>query len=277
MQKEIFPPDSLFLTEDPRKNRWAIPYNHLCLNARVHNLLVRQIDRIEGKRILDLASHIGTFSFAALELGANEVVGVEMEEDLIKKAQELFRHYEVDPSRYRFEQADVMDYLEGELDSFDTVFCFGILYYVADPYRLLELMAQAARETILLDTFTAAYAAVQGKEAGWLRDNMKESSFDLPLMVYILTRPKKQGYMLPKQFHQRQKNLVLQGLPTQTLIETFFDSLEMGYHRLDWTEHIQRPVHWQELISQEAKEASHWADVYSAGIRASYRLSTGKG
>ena len=36
---------------------------------------------------------------------------------------------------------------------------------LGEPYRLLQLVQRAAKECILLDTFTAAYAALQGKDA----------------------------------------------------------------------------------------------------------------
>ncbi len=272
-ETEIFHPDSLFLKEETRKTRWAIPYHHECLNARVNNLLVAQKDCIKGKKVLDLASHIGTFSYAALKMGAKEVVGVEIEKELVEKSLRLFRHHQVDPSRYRFEQAEILSYLERNRDSFDTVLCFGLLYYLADPYRLLELLSGVGAKTILLDTFTAYYAAIQGKEASSIRAQMEESTFSLPLMIYILTQPDKPDYTLPKPFIHKEKNLVLQGLPTKPLLETFFDSLGWEHKQLDWSDYVQKPVHWMNLISAQDKKASHWADLYATEIRISYRLT----
>lgn len=273
MNQSIFPPDSPFLAEDPRKNRWAVPYHHECLNARVQKLLLDQKDCIQGKKVLDLASHMGTFSYAALEAGAQEVVGVDIEKELIEKSERLFRQHQIDKSRYHFIQADVLEYLEKNEKAFDTIFCFGLLYYLPDPYRLLKLMSLAAKETILIDTFTACYAAVQGKEAKLIRENTRDRTFDLPWMAYILTQPEKPDYTLPRPFIHKNKNLVLQGLPTRSLLETFFHSLGLDFQQLDWSRHMRKPVHWKELISAEAKKASHWSDVYASGIRVSYRLT----
>ena len=52
----------------------ALPYR---LNWRCEILLTRNQEAINGKRILDLASHDGVFSYACLKLGASHVTGVE--------------------------------------------------------------------------------------------------------------------------------------------------------------------------------------------------------
>ena len=56
------------------------------------------------------------------------------------------------------------------------MFCLGTLYYMVEPYRLLKLMQKVVKETVLLDTFTAAYAAVQGKDAPQVYQSINEES-----------------------------------------------------------------------------------------------------
>ena len=147
-----------------------------------------------------------------------------------------------------------------------------MLYYTADPYRLLSLMRRAARETVLIDTFTAAYAAVQGKDAPAVLPAVGEAALDLPLMVVSLTQPDKGDYRLPLRFPHRGKELSLLSLPTQALFEVWFRCLHLDHTLLDWSEYAPGRKSHRELVTPEQKKNSHWADVYTSGIRVSYRL-----
>jgi predicted RNA methylase len=54
---------------------------------------------IGGSRVLDLASHDGRWSFAALAAGAAHVVGIEARQELVANACANFAEYAVDPVR----------------------------------------------------------------------------------------------------------------------------------------------------------------------------------
>ncbi len=265
--------DSPFLTTETRQNRWAIPYNFECLNARIDNLLTRNLDCIKGKRVLDIGSHMGTFMYSALELGAEFVQGVDTEEKTIKRGQELFQQSGVNESRYNFKVDDAFSYLENLKEgSFDTVLCLGTLYYVVEPYRLLKFMQKVAIETILIDTFTASYAAIQGKDAPEVFSFMNEESLKLPMMLTALTQPEKKDYRLPHSFPHRDKDLSLITLPTAELLEIWFQSLGMHYTQINWEKYKTRPCTYRDLATPEQKKTSHWADVYTSGVRTSYIL-----
>ena len=275
MMKTFIPPDSPFLTTDTRASRWAIPYHPECVNGRIGVLLNGNRSAIEGKTILDVGSHIGTFAYAALELGASCVHGIDTEKRTIERCENLFQGEGIAESKYRFEVGDASSFLEaaGE-DAFDTVLCFGMLYYTNEPYRLLKLMARAAKETVLLDTFTAAYAAVQGKDAASVHPHLTEETLNLPLMMVSPTRSEKKDYRLPESFDRKGRDLSLTTLPTRALLELWFESLGLKFEQLDWSEHITRPCTFRDLLTPEQKQSSHWADIYSSGIRISYSLTT---
>jgi hypothetical protein len=265
---------SPFLTTATRQKRWAIPYSFECLNARIDNLLEKQKDALVGKKILDVGSHMGTFAYQALQMGARFVHGIDVEEKMVAKGRKLFEEQNISKDAYRFEVKDVFRFLESTPEnSFDTVFCFGMLYYTADPLRLLELMQRAAKETILLDTFTAGYAAVQGKDADSVYPAIKDETLDLPLMLVSLTRPDKKDYRLPESFDHDGKDLSLITLPTRALFELWFKRLNLQYTKLDWSKYSTRSCSYQDLVTRQQKLDSHWADVYASGIRVSYRLS----
>jgi len=271
-----FPEDSPFLKEDSRGKRWAIPYHYECLNGRVDTLLARHTDVIQDCRVLDLASHMGTLSYAALQLGARQVHGVDTEEAMIRKGENLFNQMEVRPDTYRFEVKDVFDFLETcEPDSFDTVLCFGLLYYVMEPFRLLKLMERVAGKGILLDTFTARYAALQGKDAQQYQ-HLKDETFETPILLTSLTQSAKKDYRLPNSFPYKGKELALTTFPSRALLEIWFQVLDLDFRFLEWDDYIQKPCHWRDLWSPEQKQASHWADVYASEVRVSYRLTPSK-
>ena len=143
--KILISPDSPFLTTDTRANRWAIPYHSECVNGRIDVLLNRNRGAIDGKNILDVGSHIGTFAYAALKLGSRFVHGIDTEEHTIERCKNLLQGESIPQSNYKFEVGNVFDFLEsvGE-NAFDTILCFGMLYYTTEPYRLLELMMRTA-------------------------------------------------------------------------------------------------------------------------------------
>ena len=273
--KNYIPEDSPFLTTDTRKSRWAIPYSHECLNARIDNLLGKQKDAVQGKTILDVGSHMGTFAYAAHRMGARFVHGIDTESKMVEKCVDLFEGQNIPKPSYRFDVGDVFGFFESTpANSFDTVFCFGMLYYTSEPFRLLKLMNRAARETVLLDTFTAGYAAVQGKDAASVYPNIKDETLDLPLMIVSLTQPEKKDYRLTESFDYRGKDLSMITLPSRALLEIWFQSLAMKFQPLDWSDYSVRSCSFRDLITPEQKQGSHWSDVYSSGIRISYRLST---
>jgi methyltransferase family protein len=121
------------------------------LNARYLALIHANRALIEGARVLDLASHDGRFTFAALQNGAAHVVGIEHEPHLVRKANENLEHHEVPRERYEFVLGDMFDRIP-ELEPCDLVFCFGILYHINDHMRLLQTIAELAPKSLIIDS-----------------------------------------------------------------------------------------------------------------------------
>ncbi|MDQ1448143.1 MAG: hypothetical protein QOC79_1114 [Actinomycetota bacterium] len=121
------------------------------LNARYLGLIHANRELITGARVLDLASHDGRFSFAALQNGAARVVGIEHESHLVSKANENMEQHGVDPDRYEFVLGDMFDRIP-EIEPCDIVFCFGILYHINDHMRLLSTIAEFEPRTVIIDS-----------------------------------------------------------------------------------------------------------------------------
>jgi SAM-dependent methyltransferase len=125
------------------------------LNLRHQAMIGDNLDILEGARVLDIASHDGRWSFAALQAGAASVVGFEGRPELIDNANETFETYGVDPTRYRFVVGDLFRTLAEESGEFDVVLCLGFLYHTL---RYNELFARIRRfnpKYLVIDTQVA--------------------------------------------------------------------------------------------------------------------------
>jgi SAM-dependent methyltransferase len=105
---------------------------------------------LRGRRVLDLGCNAGFWSLAALEAGADFVLGIDALQLHIDQAALVFEAKGIDPERYRFERGNVFKHaLEGP---FDVVLCLGLLDHVAKPVELFEVIASVTPQLIVIDT-----------------------------------------------------------------------------------------------------------------------------
>lgn len=113
------------------------------LNWRAEILLTRNKEAIKGKKILDLGSHDGRFSYACLKLGASHVTGVEFLHPWVESARENLIGLGYKKEHFTFIEADVFNYLpKVKPKEFDTILCFGFMY---GTYRQIELLNEVKR------------------------------------------------------------------------------------------------------------------------------------
>jgi SAM-dependent methyltransferase len=113
---------------------------------------VKLLGGLDGKRVLDLGCNAGFWSLAAIEAGADLVVGVDGRQFLIDQANLVFEAKGVDPKRYRFEVANVFDPAFDPGESFDLVLCLGLLYHVNRPVELMRRIADWNTDLAVIDT-----------------------------------------------------------------------------------------------------------------------------
>jgi len=110
-------------------------------------------ENIRGKRVLDLFSANGAFAFECALAGAQEVVGIEFDEDRVRCAQfvagVLRRNGMVAPQFY---VADVYSIADRFSEPFDVVLCMGGLYHIADPPYILTQIRKLTRDKVILQT-----------------------------------------------------------------------------------------------------------------------------
>lgn len=124
------------------------------LAQRWEMMIERNGDVFRGARVLDLASHDGRWSFAALKAGAAYVEGVEARPDLVRHAAENFAHYQVEREQFSFECNDVVTYLNQTkgVRRFDVVLNLGFFYHTLKHLEILEGCAALGVKTMIIDT-----------------------------------------------------------------------------------------------------------------------------
>jgi SAM-dependent methyltransferase len=105
---------------------------------------------LNGRRVLDLGCNAGYWSLQALNAGADFVLGVDGRQMHIDQADLVFAAKDIEPGRYRFEFGNIFEHDLKE--RFDVVFCLGLMYHIAKPMELFELMARVGAEILVIDT-----------------------------------------------------------------------------------------------------------------------------
>ncbi len=123
------------------------------LNLRHQAVFGEHAKLFHQARVLDLASHDGRWTLAAVNAGARHVVGVEARPELVDEAEASMAHYGVDPSRYELIRADVFEYLEAP-PAFDLVLCLGFFYHTLRYGELLRGIRATGAEHVIVDSRT---------------------------------------------------------------------------------------------------------------------------
>ncbi|HEX2087265.1 MAG TPA: class I SAM-dependent methyltransferase [Solirubrobacteraceae bacterium] len=106
-----------------------------------------RIGGVDGRSVLELGPLEGGHSYMAHEGGAARVVAVEANREAFLKC--LVTKELLGLERCSFRCGDVVAYLEATTEEFDVCVASGILYHLAEPVRLLELISARARRLVL--------------------------------------------------------------------------------------------------------------------------------
>jgi tRNA (mo5U34)-methyltransferase len=106
---------------------------------------------LKGLRVLDLGCNGGWWSLKAIEAGADFVAGMDGRQMHIDQANLVFEVKQVDPARYAFSVGNVLTdpWPAGE---FDVVLCLGLLYHISKPVELMQRIAAANTDLLVIDT-----------------------------------------------------------------------------------------------------------------------------
>ena len=125
------------------------------LNLRHHAMIESNRSIFAGAKVLDLASHDGRWTFAALDAGASHAIGVEGRPELVKNAEETFALYGVDPATFRFINDDIFEVLRAPDENgleIDVVMCLGFIYHTLRYQDLFAGVRSLKPKHFLIDT-----------------------------------------------------------------------------------------------------------------------------
>jgi hypothetical protein len=126
------------------------------LSFRHHLIIEQNAALLEGKAIIEIASHDGRWAFAALKAGARSVYGIEPRKRLVDNANSTFCSYGIPESAYKFVCEDgyrELERLERAGEKFDTAMVLGFLYHTARQYEIIYRLSNLGCSAIIVDTF----------------------------------------------------------------------------------------------------------------------------
>jgi len=124
------------------------------LNLRYEAIVGENRDIFAGAKVLDLASHDGRWSLAALAAGARSVTGIEARPGLVKGAEKNLAEYGYGADRARFITGDVHQVLGTQDFDADVVLCLGFLYHTLRYNELLGGIRRTSARYLIIDTFS---------------------------------------------------------------------------------------------------------------------------
>jgi SAM-dependent methyltransferase len=125
---------------------------------------------LKGKRVLDLGSNAGYWSYVALiEGGAARVTGIEASPEIIKQAEFVFRTKDIHPTSYTFRCRGAYEFLEEVTEPFDVILwrqCRHVLAALCTGWCETNIPDQSAPAPSL--GYRARFAKRIGSEPGKL-------------------------------------------------------------------------------------------------------------
>lgn len=182
------------------------------MNAR-HKMIIKPLEHeIQGRRVLDLASHDGRWAYAFAAAGASEVVGIEGRQELIDRFPEFPRG----DLRKKITLIcdDIFDGMQKQIDageSFDVVGVLGILYHVMDHFRLFQLVRKLKPKLVIVDS---EFALRPGQVIMLVRERTDNELNSIP------------------QIEGQEKALI--GIPSFSAMEAMADVLDYDITWVDW-------------------------------------------
>jgi hypothetical protein len=124
------------------------------LNLRYEAIFGENRDIFAGASVIDIASHDGRWSLAALATGARSVVGIEPRPELVDAATENLAQYGYGADRARFITGDAHEVLRTQSLEADVVLCLGFLYHTLRYNELLDGIRRTGARHLIIDTFS---------------------------------------------------------------------------------------------------------------------------
>ena len=137
-------PHPMFTEEDPRPRMAAANLGFVT-------------NSLHGMRVLELGPLEGAHTYQLARLGAESILSIEANAEAYLKC--LVTKEILHISRCQFLLGDCVEFLRTTAQSFDLIFCSGILYHMDDPYELIKSMSRCSDRIFVWTHYYDANAA----------------------------------------------------------------------------------------------------------------------
>ncbi|MCW8060194.1 class I SAM-dependent methyltransferase [Agrobacterium tumefaciens] len=246
------------------------------LNWRAEVLITRNKEAFVGKRVLDLASHDGRFSHAALMCGARHVTGVEARQEHVENARKNFAELGHSEHSYTFIRGDLVAFLrELEPGQFDTILLFGVLAHLIETVEVFREIKRVAPTYFILDGWQAREKLnlverirnhkvteyVKATQQGgppvrnslthkltryW--DVLRNPAYKTGSLIFLYEDADAAGATIRKSG--------LMAWPSGSLIEMLFEHFGFVVHQVDW--HAQGVGNWTDIGDYRSGDRASW-------------------
>ncbi len=140
---------------------------------------IQKLIDLKGFKVIDLGSNEGHNSFDFADYGAYKVVGVEIRDRFLEKANSL--KVESYNHNVSFLKKDVRFIDEANLGTFDLCLCSGLLYHMENPFNLLKRIRKICK-ILMLETNIAPSSILDYFRMGkFYRKSLTKKKFKLIL------------------------------------------------------------------------------------------------
>jgi tRNA (mo5U34)-methyltransferase len=101
---------------------------------------------------LDLACSEGWFSHRLLDWGAARVLGVDIRETNLRRAELIREHHGIPAERLDFRRADVLQLDPKSLGQFDVVLMLGLIYHLENPVGAVRVAHSLTRSLCVIES-----------------------------------------------------------------------------------------------------------------------------
>jgi Methyltransferase domain len=261
-------------TQFLKTSKIAVSTNRL--NWRAEVLIAENRGAIEGKRILDLASCDGRFSYAALMCGAKYVLGVDGRQQHVDNAEKNLDMAGFGSDRYKFICGDLVGFLKNiEPQEFDTILCFGVFSHLIEQVEVLREIQRITPEIFILDTWVARERRnifdrlINNKINDYVEDVQvgkpvkmglikslcrkvrcifEAKPSDTGTLVFLYENPAAEGATI--------SSSGLMAWPTKSVVKMLFQHFGFSYNQIDWkTKNIKD---WDSLNDYKKGTRGSW-------------------
>lgn len=198
------------------------------LNRRYEAIIDWNRLALRGARVLDIASHDGRWSFAALDAGAAYVLGVEARSRLTECARRNLAPY--DSRSWDVITGDIWDALpQLSPGGFDVVLCLGFFYHTTEHMRLLGEIKRLKPRWLVIDGLISP----------------------LPGSVIELRKERTSEEAATTDTFATGLETALVGVPSREALEEMLGSFHLDFEYFDW--HSRGITDWTDIKDYESR------------------------